>query len=257
MDDKLQAILDAMPEPTPVDSVPKLVRALIYGDPGFGKTTLAAKIIDVLGGRACMISTDSAWTVIGNYPEIAEKIDVYPYKNLSQLRAIALANIEGIEPWASYDTLLWDTASHGIDNTLRDLTDQMTYDPKQQPAPGVEGWPQYRIVDRYLADAIKALNKSGMNIIYTAHLRDPSDKDREKLKLAKRPAMPEACFKKIAQEVNLLGWLTKSVSGGTVTRKVQLSGTNTETAKSQIPTIPEATYPVDQIPDLIAKWRTQ
>ncbi len=234
------------------------IRALLYGEPGVGKTTLAGQIAVMIGGPAFAVTTDSAWSVLTHRPETKEIFNRVAFTGFPQLRAIAEANIEGIKPWCDLKTLLVDTASQAVNLTLRKLTEAMPYDPKQNPSPGVEGWPQYRIVERGLTDTIAALNKSGMHILYTAHLREPSEKDRERQRFAIRPDMPGASFKVISQEVNILGWLHKehppAGRSGTPERKVQLNGTIQQTAKSQIPTIPEGIYLAEQIPGMLEEW---
>jgi hypothetical protein len=228
------------------------IRALAYGDPGSGKTTMMAKIAAMIGGRAAIVTTDSAWSVITQHPEANEIFDRYVYTGFAQLRAIAEAHDEGIPPFNEYETLLWDTTSQGVNLTLRGLVDDMPYDPKQQPHPLVEGWPQYRIVERGFTDTIARLNKSGMHILYTAHLREPSEKDRERQRFAIRPDMPGASFKVLAQEVNFLGWLYREHKEDV--RKLQCKGSIQQTGKSQIPTVPEGTYLAEEIPRLLEKW---
>lgn len=249
MDVKSLAKLEQMGEPKTVHEERRLLRALLYGDPGAGKTTLAGQLVE---NKACLITADSGWVVLQKEPELAAKIHRYDFTGLRQIEAIAQAHGEGIEPWCTYDTLIWDTVSQSVNIVLRNLVSQRQY-PKEQHDPEVEGRPHYRIVERALLDTVTILNKSKLNIIYTAHIRDPSQQDIDKKRFAIRPSMPEASYMVIAREVQLLGWVHKEVKGGV--RQIQLEGTLKETAKCQIPTIPEATYPLSEIPELITAWK--
>lgn len=238
----------------------KLLRKLIYGDFGAGKTTLAAQIAYVLGDEpssTALLTTDSNWIVIQKHPEIAKTIIRFNYEGFKQIQAMVLAHESGIEPYCLFKTLIWDTASTGIDYSLRNLTDATASQfEKHMIHPLVEGRPQYRIIERGLRDTVNILNKSKLNVIYTAHYREPSDNDKEgkvKKQFAIRPNIPESSFKVIAGEVQAIGWIYRESKNGQ--RKIQYAGTLQETAKSQIPTIPEATYNVEEIPELIKKWR--
>lgn len=206
-----------------------------------------------LGGDICLVSTDSAWTVLLNNSDTAANVIKFDFDGLAQIRAIAQANIEGIEPFCNYKSLLWDTASTGCNNVLRKLVAGKPLDSKHQIDPTVEGWPHYRMLECAVRDTVEVLNKSNLHIIYTAHLRDPNDNDKAKKRFAIRPAMPEGSYKAIAQEVNFIGWLYQEKAGDKA-RKIQLEGTLQETAKSQIPTIPQGTYLTSQIPELVQKW---
>lgn len=250
MDAELQAELDKFREPLSIASHPRKLRAFLYGDPGAGKTSLAGQLVE---NRGAVFATDSAWVVLLDNPELAGKIDKWDFQGFSQIRAFVEAHNEGIEPYASYDTLIWDTVAKSIDNILRTLVDAKKY-PKEQSDPLVEGWPHYRQVERALVDTIRVLNASDLNVIYTAHVRDPNSQDKEKKRFAIRPNAPEACYRALAQEVQLIGWLYNE-GRDAKEPSIQVKGTLQETAKSQISTIPQGTYKVSQIPPLVQKWR--
>src|SRR5216110_896678 len=232
VDTKLLKELDKLGSPPSMADQSLLFRGVLYGDIGAGKTDLACKIAYELGGSTCLVYADSAWTTILNYPEIAKTVTKYPFGGFSMMRAILQARTEGIEPYCSYRNLIWDTWSTSIDLVLRNLTDQRKY-PQEQHDPEVEGWPHYRLVERFFIDLVNKLNNSDLNIIYTAHLRFPNEADQKKSKLQVRPKAPEATFNVLARESNLVGYMYKNNSGGD--RYIQLSGTKTEVAKCQLP----------------------
>lgn len=242
----------------------RLFRACFYGDFGAGKTSLAASIIEACGGSAVAITADSAWPVIHKFPEVAKNTRRYDFEGFMQVRAICQAKEEGIEPFASADWLLWDTVSTSVLRTLKNLVEAyptedqrktISVNGKPSERLPIEAYTHYNLAAAKLTETIEMLNKSKFNIIYTAHVRDPNDKERAAGKFAIRPDMPEACYKAVAREVPLIGWLHKEVKGAQ--RKIQLEGTISETAKSQIPTIPEKTYLQDEIPALVKQWKEQ
>lgn len=231
----------------------RLVRACLYGDFGMGKTTLAGKIAKVIGGPVCLINTDSAWTVLQKDEELASRITRYKYDSQPQVRMIVQAHMEGIEPFASFRTLIWDTFTTSVDRSLRELVVKKPL-PKEQKDPTLEAWGHYRMSANSMKDTVDLLAESDLNVIYTGHVRQPNESDKNQGKFAIRPNSPEANYNVVGQEVNLIGWLFKEKVGGKFLRKIQTSGTTTETAKSQIPTIPESILEQDQIPELIQEW---
>ena len=252
MDAGQLAELNKMGQPMSAWEDSRLLRAMFYGDPGAGKTDLCVKICQAIGGKAAFFTTDSAWVTIQKYPDAAKNISRYVFDSFAQLRIFVQAHEEGIEPYNEFKTIVWDTAGTGIDQVLRGLVDVQKF-PNQQMHPSLEGYGHYRMVERGLRETVTKLSKSNLNIIYTAHIRDPSDGDKEKKRFAIRPKMPEASFAILAQEVQLLGWLYKESKGSA--RKLQTEGTLQETGKSQIPGIPEGTLDVNKLPSMIAQWQ--
>lgn len=257
MDAKLKAELEKMAQVESMSSLqePRYLRALLYGDPGMGKTDLAVKMAHVMTPpeqRIIMISSDSAWVTALKYPDIAARIKKYDFDGFSQLKSLALAKIEELPEYTSLGCVIWDTVSRSVDRMLRRLVDAKKY-PKQQLDVMLEAYPHYRLAERSLSETVELLNKAQMNVIYTAHVREPTEKDKEKGKSYIRPSMPEASFKVVAEEVAMIGHLYKEAKGNK--RQIQVEGTKTVTAKSQISTIPETTYDTDQITTLLEKWK--
>jgi hypothetical protein len=249
MDPKQLEMLEKLGGGRTLSDVPKLIRPFIYGDPGTGKTDFAVKIIEAIGGNPIWVTTDSGWSTVLKYPAIAERTRFENFDSFAQIRLIVQAREEGYEPWCNYNSLVWDTASTSINNMLRILVKEKPL-PSEQKDPSLEAWGHYRMVESAMKDTVDVLKRSGMHVIYLAHIRDPTEKDKEKRRFAIRPAGPEATYRVIAQEANLIGWLYKEGNE----RLIQFNPTLKETAKTQVPTINETTYKVDLVPELISKY---
>lgn len=250
----IEAALQASSTPLTTDQLPLYYRAWIYGEPGAGKTELAGRLIGLYNRPACLISSDSAWvTLLKPELSLGGRITKYDFEGFSQVREIAEKAARGVEPYASYDTLIWDTVSTSIDRMVANLVLHKKF-PKEQKDPGLAAWAHYNLVSTALKPTIEALNKAPFNVIYLSHVRQPSEKDIEKQKFSIRPNTPEACFNQLSQEVQLVGYLYKEKAGGA--RVLKVEGDKNTIAKSQIFTIPEGLYAVEQIPDLIRQWRS-
>lgn len=250
MDAKTLELLNSFGSDLNALEEPRYLRLLIYGDPKIGKTDLVTKILGAIGGKSALISTDSGWVTALKYPEIAENIKRYQFDSFGQIRLMAQAHEEGVEPFSEMSTFVWDTASTGIDLSLRDLVNQKKFN--DQIDPEAEGWTHYRLVSRKLRETVKAIRKSNLHFIMTAHVREPTEQDRAKSKFNIRPNMPEKSYNILAEEANLIGWLHKEGNGKQ--RLIQFEGTNRVSAGSQISTIENKIYPVEEVPELIAKW---
>lgn len=248
--EKLLAALNAATKPAAMSDSEFKARPFLYGDPGAGKTDLGIKMADVLGDRICLVYSDSNWTTVLKYPNIKKKVDKIPFGGLSTIQTILDAREAGIPPYCEYNVLQWDTVSTGVDVTLRNLVSKRKF--KDQLAPDLESRGHYRLVEQYLKEILDRLNKSDLHIIYTGHLRYPSEADVKAAKLSLRPAMPEASYRVLAQHCNMVGYMHKNQSGGD--RLIQLSGTESVTAKCQIPNIQERTYKVEEVVKLLDEW---
>lgn len=252
MDDKTRAeLLRTAEGATTTANEKRLLRALFYGDFGSGKSTLALHCIE---NSAIWVTTDSAWVVIDKYPELKAKVTRFPFTGFSQIRSYCEAKEEGIEPWASADTLIWDTATGAVESSINHLLNALpTFNDQRHP--DVPSWTHYGIVQRKLRETVDALSKSQYNVIYLGHIREPNEQDQAKKRFAIRANAPEASYNIIAREVQLLGWLYRETKESR--RKIQFAGTLREQAKSQLSTIQETTYDLDQIPALVNKWKNR
>src|SRR5258705_3292304 len=105
-------VLDALLDSTfPMEESTKYFKALIYGDPGSGKTvTLGA-----IGNKILHIEADpEGWQSLFNHDELVVpgRMEKMKYLGVSQLEYLAEAFTEGIPEFAQFDTILIDTGSN-------------------------------------------------------------------------------------------------------------------------------------------------
>lgn len=254
--EKQQKLLDRLKQelsPVTASDEDFKFRGILYGDFGCGKTDLGIKIANLLGKKILLVYSDSAWTTILKYPEISSKTDKVPFGGLSQIKALLDGRDAGIPPYCDYDVLMWDTVSTSTDNVLRNLVaSKGNSDKVPLNMKGLEEYSHYRWLEVLYKELIPRLRNSDLHIIYTAHKRDPKEKDVEKGVVWVRPAFPEATFYVVGRESNMIGYMYKNDSGGQ--RYIQLSGTREVAAKCQVPGIDEKTYKVEEIVPLLEVW---
>lgn len=252
---ELLAELDKMGQPVSTAEQLPYFRGLIYGDYGHGKTTAAGKIAEAIvkqiGGKIGIISTDSNWVVLKDNPEIADITYRWAFDGFKQIKVIAKAKREGVEPYKDLSVLIIDTFSTACNKVLNKIVEDIKF-PKDQMHKDLPGRTHWRYLSQLVEQLMEELNESDLNIIFLTHVREPSEDDLEKKKKNIRSNMPEASYSWLAQHVQVIGWLYRDKAGNEV--KIQFCPTNTEAAKSQVKTIRQTTYLVEEVPKLIAEW---
>lgn len=236
--------------PTPLAEEQRLLRALLYGPLGLGKTSLAGKVFKAIGGRTLTVTADSAWSVLLGIEDL--DIERLQYKSggegttFAQLDAVVKEYGDG----TYFQNLLLDPVSSMIDSGRRHWTKMKKF--KDQKDPLVSGWTHYNLVKDTFADIIDPLSASALNIIYITHDQDPSEADEDKGRLSKKPNLPWQTYNKLGQDCNLMGYCFKKEQGQKFL--IQTEGTARIAAKSQIPGVPQGTFPQDDLPQMIADW---
>lgn len=248
---QLIKLIKESPPPVKSSEGVRFLRALLYGDFSVGKTDLAVKMLYEIGCRKILaVTSDSAWVTWLKYPEISDCIERVEFVGYSQVQAMMAARAAGMAPYSEYDGMLFDTFSTAHTNVLSSIVDQKTFADQQHPES--PGWTTYNVGTTGAKKTISALRRSNLHIVYTAHLREPSETETKANKLQSRANIPEQAYKALAQEVNLIGLLSKERAGGE--RSIQVDMTNRVAAKNLISTLTQPKYNVNDVPKLIREW---
>jgi hypothetical protein len=263
MDKVTEALLDKVP-PELLTNRSRFWKGFIYGEYGVGKTVVTGSCIQK---RGLIIATDRGSDVFYNHPEILDKVEIVPYQGLAHLTAIATAVEEGHPRYSEFDLIACDTISQIQEEYLDWLNDNYTFagDLRTRATPRPEakranmslkeqeiiGFGDYHLARRYMSTPIKSLIKAPVNVMFLAHLREPSFLEVGKGKLVRRPTLTETVFKLIAREVSFLGLMERS---GTK-RTIQFSTDKRTVSKSQIAELDDKTINADQLSEILQTWK--
>lgn len=258
MDKKLQAALDSV-EPETLKGRSKIWNGFLYGEYGVGKTIVTSRLVK---NKGLCIATDQGTNSLYNHPELLDKVKVVPYSGLSQLTAIAEAVTENYGEYGEYDVIWVDTVSQVQEEYLDWLNDNYTFAgnmrEKATPRPGTQGLKaeeiiglgDYNLARRNMSSPIKKLIKAPVNVMFLAHLREPTFMEQAKGKLIRRPTLTETVFKLIAREASFLGLMEREGKK----RTIQFKTDKKTVSKSQIAELDDNIVSDDEFVKILQEW---
>lgn len=158
-------------------SAPQTIKALIYGQAGMGKTTLALS-----SPRPLLLDFDNGIHRV-NY---AHQVDTLPVRNWSE--AVQVLN----ENLSAYSTIVVDTIGKMMDYIIDDVD-----------AKGISGWKRWEKINEEFTGFTRRLSALGKHIIFVAH-RDTRKEGDETVFV---PALREKNYTAIVTELDLLGYV--------------------------------------------------
>jgi hypothetical protein len=258
MDKKMEEALLSVP-PQNLGERRKTWNGFLYGEWSVGKTIVTGRLVKKKG---LFITTDSGSDSFFNHPDLLDKIQVVPYSGLSQLTAIGQASKEGYGEYADYDLICCDTVSQMQEEYLDWLNDNYTFGgnmrEKATPRPGsgirdseeIIGLGDYNLARRNMSTPIKTLVKAPVNVMFLAHLREPTFMEQSKGKLVRRPTLTETVFKLIARESTFMGLMEREGKK----RTIQFKTDRKTVSKSQIAELDDKIVTDDEFVQTLREW---
>lgn len=259
MDSKKLAALEELGVKSTAEIEP-YYKGFLYGEYGVGKTVLMAKLARK---KLLLVHTDRNYQSVLNHPEVLDKVVFQPYTGISQLAAIAEAVTEkaviGGFDYGEIDLVGIDTISQIQEEYLDWLMDNYQWKGALReaatPAPGTKGLkaldtlgrPDYKVARDVMRGPIKQLIKAPVDVIFTAHLREPNATDTS---ITRRPTVTEAVFKLIAREVNFIGFMQAKKGE----RTIQFEADPKTVAKTGIKEL-NSTLSADKTVEVLHNWK--
>lgn len=223
-DDILEALLN---EIAPVETKHNKLKVLIYGDPGVGKTVLAAGapapiLIDVEGGSLSL----------RNHPALSS-VAVMRYINVRQLELFAQKAAQG--NFAEYESVIIDSYSELQKRDLDDIVKAAARkDPQRDPSLPI-GMDYNKNTEhlRQIAAAFRDLDK---HLVVICHAKE--EKDDRTGTLFVRPNLTPKLASTMAGIFDIVGYMSATGEGDSRRRTLQVHPSPAIQAKSRIGNLP-------------------
>lgn len=254
---ELEALKSAITNPDEL-----FYKGVLYGEFGTRKTTSALRCSR---SGAILLHADRGWNVIHNHPDEFKNVIPVEYQGLSQFKSLLAAVAEGVSPFDNKDLIVVDTISQVQENYVDFLMENAQYKgnfresliPKQGvknfEATEIPGMPDYHLARNKLRPIIHALVKAPINVIFLAHTREPSPIERAAGKIERRPNLTEAAYKILAREATFIGYMERKKENYTI----DFTPKNTQSAKSQIPSLTDKQIQASELPEHLHKWQNK
>lgn len=237
------------------------INALLYGDWGVGKTSLACSS----GRRTLIISSgDGGESVLrNNNLNKQDSVSLVQCQGLSHIKAIFNAVIEQHKDYKHYEVLVVDTISSICDQYLRNLVDNYTIAKDRTTAKPrtvgavmeTSGQGDYKFLTSHMQDLAPVSAAVPADVIWLSHEREPSWADQEKGNFLTRPKIPEKAADALAEVCTLVGNLEKKKQGRDTKRTLNFNGSDRLAAKSRIASLEGQTINVDDFWKMVEEWR--
>lgn len=235
---------------------PRHAKLFHYGEYGTAKTVTAGKISRE---KFLVVHTDNGWTSMENHEDLVDRYDLLPYDGLSQLTELADWSKESDFP---YDLIHLDTVSQMQEEFLDFLLDEITWsqnfrEKSQARRKGAEtvevpGRADYHVTRNKMRGPIKSLIKAPVDVVFSAHLREPTEDEKAKGILVRRPTLTQTVYSLIAREASVMALFERDRQGGI---QIICETDRKQVAKSRIKSLDGKTVNVDSYVKAIHEWK--
>lgn len=235
---------------------PRFYKGFHYGEYGTAKTVTAGKLSR---SKFLVVHTDNGWTSLDNHPDLVDNYDIVPYDGLSQLTTLAEWSYESDFP---YDLIHIDTISQVQEEYLDWLLDEISWSQKfressQAKRRGAEtvevpGRADYHVTRNKMRGPIKALIKAPVDVVFSAHLREPTEDEKASGKLVRRPTLTQTVYSLIAREASVMALFERNKNKGI---EIRCETSNKQVAKSRIKSLDNRTVSVEEFVTAIHNWK--
>lgn len=249
---------------TPVLSKERSVwpKALLYGRPKIGKTKTACEV----GEKPLLLSADGGWTVLKDWPELNERIQVDELQSLKHFKLWVQAVVAQTPRYREYDHYIIDPMNviqgmytHDYLQTRFSTTKQgenrTSYTPTREGTADGElafttaGMSDYNATVTFFRPLVFQLCRLPKMVTFICHAKEPGITEGKGTPM--RAAMPKETYALFAQFVDFIGYM--EAVGTNIT--ISVSPSEKEDAGSRIRAIHGKKITAKDYPLIIEKWR--
>lgn len=227
-DPVLDALLDQIAPPE--QSLFKNI--CIYGDPGVGKTVLAAT-----APKPLFLDVESGYDSIENHPELASNATRMKFVGVKGAEKLAEKVLEG--KFDAYETIVIDTFTALQDRALKEFTiAAYKKNPNLREDAYTPEGKDYQRNTEMLKHIVSLFRDAEKHVIFLCHVKE--DKDERTGTMFVRPQLTPKLASKLIADCGIVGYM--SLSGGKngepVVRHLQVQPSPTIHAKSRVGGLP-------------------
>jgi GTPase SAR1 family protein len=247
----------------------KYLKAVLFGDPGVGKSTLAAAF-----GETLFLAADPGWVSTQNHVNLKGHVTPMQYRGYQHFNAMTIAVYEKLDlgetNFKKFDTIVIDTLDEIVADVVDSLvigfergrgSDRPDFTPRQGalserqtlPSFDLPGRTDYHAARNLLRGPLRRLMAAQVNVIILTHEREPSEEEMKKKDTIKttRPSLTDGIYKVVSNHTHVLGHMERDADSRTIT----FLKDKRNAAKSRIYALDGKKIPTEDFPKYVARWQ--